>query len=131
MLFQVLLERLALMLLYMIPGYVLYKKKLLTDNGVKDLGRLLLYVLLPASVINSYNIDFTTERVIGLGISFGLAVAVVLVAVLLSKSASGKSPSSISVQPSPTPALWESRWSKPPLVNTRRTMPPPLWPSSS
>ena len=73
MLFQVLLERLALMLLYMIPGYVLYKKKLLTDNGVKDLGRLLLYVLLPASVINSYNIDFTTERVIGLGISFGLS----------------------------------------------------------
>lgn len=90
--FEVLLKQLALMLLYMIPGYVLYKKKLLTDGGVKDLGRLLLYVILPAAVINSYNMDFTAEKAVGLGISFVLAVLVVLVAVLLSKLCFPKMP---------------------------------------
>ena len=90
--FEVLLKQLALMLLYMIPGFILYKKKLLTDAGVKDLGRLLLYVILPAAVINSYNMEFTKEKAIGLAISFGLAVIVVLIAVLLSKVCFWKKP---------------------------------------
>ena len=83
--FEVLLKQLALMFLYMIPGFVLYKKKMLTDTGVKELGKLLLYIILPAAVINSYNMDFTGEKAMGLAISFALAVVVVLVAVLLSK----------------------------------------------
>ena len=45
------LDRIAVMLAYMIPGYVLYKKRIISDKGEKDIGKLLIYIILPAAVL--------------------------------------------------------------------------------
>jgi len=82
---QVILTRLGMMLIYMIPGYSLYKAKLLTDTGSKELARLLLYVILPAAIIRSYHMAYSAQMAMGLLISFLLAVVALAVSVLLSR----------------------------------------------
>lgn len=39
------LNRIAVMLAYMIPGFILYKKRIITDEGAKDIGKLLIYII--------------------------------------------------------------------------------------
>ena len=40
-----------LMLCYLTVGYFLYRKKLITVQGSADLGRMLLYVVMPMAII--------------------------------------------------------------------------------
>ncbi len=47
----IILNRIAVMLAYMIPGFLLYKMRIITDNGAKDIGKLLIYVILPSAII--------------------------------------------------------------------------------
>ncbi|MGN1101701.1 MAG: AEC family transporter, partial [Huintestinicola sp.] len=79
------LDRIAVMLAYMIPGYVLYKKRIISDEGAKDIGKLLIYIILPAAVINSYNMEYTRERAMGLLLSFLAAAAALALSVILSR----------------------------------------------
>ena len=87
---EVLLERLAVMLFFMIPGYVLYKKRIITDAGTKDIGKLLIYIILPSAIVNSYNIGFSAEKAVGLLLSFVLAALTLLLSVIISKAVFGK-----------------------------------------
>ncbi|MGN0636847.1 MAG: AEC family transporter [Huintestinicola sp.] len=79
------LDRIAVMLAYMIPGYVLYKKRIISDQGAKDIGKLLIYIILPAAIINSYNMGYTPERAMGLLLSFLAAAAALALSVILSR----------------------------------------------
>ncbi|MBQ7981465.1 MAG: AEC family transporter [Oscillospiraceae bacterium] len=81
----IILNRLAVMLAYMLPGYVLYKKHIITDLGAKDIGKLLLYIILPSAIINSYNIEFSAERAIGLLASFLLAALTLFLSIIISR----------------------------------------------
>lgn len=74
------LGRLAIMLVYMIPGFILYKTKIITDAGSKEIGKYLLYIILPAAIIKSYNIEFTADKAVGLLISMLAAVVALLLA---------------------------------------------------
>ncbi len=47
----IILNRIAVVLAYMIPGFLLYKMRIITDNGAKDIGKLLIYVILPSAII--------------------------------------------------------------------------------
>ena len=85
----VLFKQIFLMFIYMMIGYVLYKKKLVTKQGSKELGTLLLYIILPMAIIKPYLIDFSMEKLIGLGMSFILAVVALALSILISKIAFG------------------------------------------
>lgn len=87
---MLILHRLFLMLLYIIPGYVLYKKQIISDEGARDLGKLLLYLILPAAIINSYNIPFSTQKAWGLLISFLAAALSLFLSILVSRILFGK-----------------------------------------
>lgn len=71
-------------------GFVLYKKKMVTAQGSKELGSLLLYVILPVVIIKSYLVDFSWELLRGLGLSFLVALVTLIIAILLSRAAFGK-----------------------------------------
>ncbi len=73
------------MLIYIIIGVVLYKKKLVSDQGAADLGKLLVYIILPSAIINSYNIEYSAQRARGLALSFLLAVLALAVSVVFSR----------------------------------------------
>ncbi len=83
--FGLLLTRTCIMLIYIIIGLVLYKKKLVSDQGAADLGKLLVYIILPSAILNSYNIEYSPERARGLLLSFLLAVLALAVSVVCSR----------------------------------------------
>ena len=47
-----LLRQNLVMLVYMMIGYFLYKKKLVSAGGSADIGRILLYIIMPAAILN-------------------------------------------------------------------------------
>ena len=63
-----------IMLIYLLIGYFLYKKHLVSIQGSGDIGRILLYVIMPVAIVRSYLTDFSPEKLEMLAVSFILAV---------------------------------------------------------
>ncbi len=62
----ILLRQLMIMAIYMAVGYFLFKKRWVSVQGCKELGNLLLYIILPCAIVNSYRVERTPERTSGL-----------------------------------------------------------------
>lgn len=85
-----LMQQNLIMFLYMFIGIFLYRKKLLTQAGSGDIGKLLLYIIMPVAIIKSYLQDFSMDMLLGLSLSFGASLAALLVSILISKLAFGR-----------------------------------------
>lgn len=81
----IILNRIAVMLIYMLPGFILYKKHIITNDGAKDMGKLLIYIILPSAIVNSYNMDFSNEKAFMLLISFLAALFTLFLSVIISR----------------------------------------------
>ena len=80
-----LLQQNCIMLLYLGIGYLLFKRKLISLQGTADLGRVLLYVIIPVTIVKSYLTTFSMDKLIGLGFSFVAALLSLVLAMLVSK----------------------------------------------
>ena len=80
----ILLRQIVIMFLFMMIGAWLYRTDKLTKAGSKDLGNVLIYVIMPCVVLNAYMTEFSRERLTGLLWAFGLSVAALLLAMLVS-----------------------------------------------
>lgn len=69
---------------YLVIGYLLFKKRLLTVNGSADIGKVLLYVVMPVAIVKSYMRDFSTEMLEGFLISFVSALGALILSILVS-----------------------------------------------
>lgn len=67
-------NQIGTMFLLMLVGYLLFKSKRLTKNGTKEMGSLILYVVLPVLIVNHFNQPFTEERFHQLWISALIAL---------------------------------------------------------
>jgi len=81
---QLLAKQILMMFLLMTVGIILYKRKMVTDKGSKELGTILLYVVVPAVVIKTFCIEKTAEKVTELTHSFLLAFVAMAITVLVS-----------------------------------------------
>lgn len=81
----IILNRIVVMLIYMLPGFILYKKHIISNDGAKDMGKLLIYIILPSAIVNSYNMDFSNEKAFMLLISFLAALLALLLSVIISR----------------------------------------------
>lgn len=61
----IILNRIAVMFVYMAIGFILYKNRIVTDDGAREIGKLLIYVILPSAIVSSYNMEFTREKALG------------------------------------------------------------------
>ena len=66
-------------------GALLYRGKLITREGSKALGNILIYLALPAVIINSFLVDRTPERLREMLFSAGMAAGLLLVSILISR----------------------------------------------
>lgn len=82
-----LLKQNMVMLVYLVIGYCLYKKKLVSVQGSADIGRLLLYIVMPTAILKSYLADFSMERLEGLMVSFLAALMSLLLAITTARIA--------------------------------------------
>ena len=89
-LFTILLKQLMIMSIFICIGYILFKKKMITVNGSKELSNLLLYIVLPAVIINSYNVKSTPERVEGIIISFIVSLIALILSICVCALVYGK-----------------------------------------
>lgn len=80
-----LVQQNIVMALYMIIGYLLYKKRIISKEGSADIGKMLLYVVMPMAIIKSYIRHFSVEMLRGFMISFMFSLAALAVAILISK----------------------------------------------
>ncbi|MCD8337233.1 MAG: AEC family transporter [Lachnospiraceae bacterium] len=80
-----LLKQSLIMFVYLLIGYFLYKKKLVSKQGSADMGRMLLYVIMPVAILKSYIRDFSIELLEGLIISFVLALLSLILAIIVSR----------------------------------------------
>ncbi len=63
----------VVMFILLFVGYFLYKAKMMSDETTKQLSAILLTVVNPVIIFNSYMMDFNTELLAGLGISLLLS----------------------------------------------------------
>ena len=87
---QILFKQIFLMFIYMMIGFTLYKKKMITKQGSKELATLLLYVILPMAIIKPFMIEFDYDKLVGLGKSFVIAVVALALSMLVAKLIFGK-----------------------------------------
>lgn len=80
----ILLKQICIMFLLIGVGIFLVKKGYLSEQGGKDLGAILLKVVIPCVVIKSYITEYSAERLIELAVSAGLALISLLIAMVIS-----------------------------------------------
>ncbi len=74
MLIMILLRQIVIMALLAAVGVYLSRKGFLSAQGTKDLGAILLRVIIPCVIVRSYITEFSTERLAELALSAGLAL---------------------------------------------------------
>lgn len=57
------------MALYMSMGYLLFRHGKITAEGSKSVAAILLWLVIPGVIINSFCVEFTSERLKQLGVS--------------------------------------------------------------
>lgn len=87
---SILLNQIIVMFLLMFVGVFLFRSGKITQTGSKELGTILLYVVIPVVIIKSFCKEPTTEMIQGLGISFLLSLLSLLLAILVSYILYGK-----------------------------------------
>jgi predicted permease len=81
---MILLQQIAVMFILMGIGFCMFRRKMITVQGTADIGKILLYVAVPAVIINSFCIERTAENTAALLHSAVIAGIGMFTAVLLS-----------------------------------------------
>ena len=79
----IILQQIVIMSLYMLCGYWLYKTGKITEEGSKSIANLLPWAVIPSTLINSFLIEYSDEKMKLLMISFGMAALTLLIAAVL------------------------------------------------
>lgn len=80
----ILLKQICIMFLLIAVGMFLVKKGYLSEQGGKDLGAILLRVVIPCVILKSYITEYTAERAVDLAVSAAMALLALLVAMVIS-----------------------------------------------
>ena len=80
-----LVQQNIVMLIYMAIGFFLFKANIVNNAGSAQLGKMVLYVVMPSAIINSYIKEFSEKALIGFAISFLASLIALLLAIALSR----------------------------------------------
>lgn len=81
MITQILLQQTIIMFLLMLLGFVLARVGMLTEQGSRDLSKVLLYAVIPCVILRSYMTDFNMEKLLALGLSAVVAIIAFIVTI--------------------------------------------------
>lgn len=86
----IILKQVVIMFLLSFVGFLLYKTKKISNEGSKNIGNILIFLSLPCVIINGFLVEYSKERLIGLGLSAVLALFVLLLSMAISRLICGK-----------------------------------------
>lgn len=78
-----LLYKIAQLFLFMVLGFILAKLKVVKADDSSVLSKISLYLLMPAAIIKSFQVEMTSEIAKGLGLAFGAAIVIHILFFLL------------------------------------------------
>lgn len=81
----ILCKRLVSMLLFMLIGAILYKKKYLSEEGSKSLGNLLIRLSLPCVILRAFQVERSPERLRALLLSIGFSIVLLAASILIAR----------------------------------------------
>lgn len=81
---MILLKQIIVMFVLLLIGMLLFRFQKISVQGSKELGSLLLYVVIPIVIIRSFCVEQTQQRITGLGWSFILSLLSLVIAMLVS-----------------------------------------------
>ena len=90
MLILILLRQIAIMALLMAVGIYLSRKGFLSPQGTRDLGAILLRIIIPCVIVKSYITTYSRERLLELALSAGLALVAFILAMGIAYLVYGK-----------------------------------------
>lgn len=86
----VLLTQIATMFLLISIGYLLFMCKLITKQGSKELGNILLYIIMPSIILKSFMADGTLERLDKFKMAFLISFLAILLSMVIARIIFGK-----------------------------------------
>ncbi len=86
----VMLRQIAIMALLVLVGILLSRKGFLSEQGTKDLGAILIRVIIPVVIVKSFITPYSVHRLSQLGLSFLLALLSYVLAMAVSWLVFGK-----------------------------------------
>ena len=90
MLISILLRQIAIMALLMAVGILLSRRGFLSPQGTKDLGAILLRIIIPCVIVKSYITTYSRDRLLELALSAGLALVAFILAMGIAYLVYGK-----------------------------------------
>ena len=75
-------RQMVVMLLYLLAGFCLFRCGVITPSGSRDLASMLVKLIIPAVIVNSFCIPFSAESLLALGQSALLSAALLALAIL-------------------------------------------------
>ena len=81
----ILLKQVLMMFLLTGIGFLLFKTGKISKEGSRTIGNILLFISLPAVIVNSFFVERSSERLAGLAISAGLALLILAVSIVISR----------------------------------------------
>ena len=81
---NVLIKQVVIMYILIFLGYYAYKRKLISDQGSKDIGKILLNIAIPIVVISNFCVERTVEKTNDLFFSIIISIICMFIAVLIS-----------------------------------------------
>ena len=88
----IILRQTILMSLFMLIGYLLYRGKKIDAQGSKSIAALLVWAVIPANVVKSCLLPYSSERMAQMAQCFYLAAAVLMIAMVISRICFRKDP---------------------------------------
>ena len=86
----ILLKQIGIMFLLMAAGVLLYKSGKVTKDGSREFGTVLLYMVLPCTIVNAFLTDYSREKMVALLYSFVAALLTLVAAMLIARLFFGK-----------------------------------------
>ena len=83
--FQVVGLQVIILFVLMMVGFASNKLKLIDENGIKGITSLMLYIITPCVLINSFQREFDVSLLKGFGISVAAAIILHVAAIFISK----------------------------------------------
>lgn len=80
-----LIQQVSIMFLLAAVGYICFRTKKITMEGCRTISNILIYLSLPCVIINSFLVEYSTERLMGLIYSSLAAAAVVAISIVISR----------------------------------------------
>ena len=80
-----LIQQVLIMFLLAAVGYICFRTKKITMEGCRTISNILIYLSLPCVIMNSFLVEFSTEKLMGLIYSSLAAALVMVVSVVISR----------------------------------------------